>query len=97
MSVLACLPELRTLNVSQNGGVTDKSVERLAGLPALENLNLSNTSVDPAAVPALQRLPSLTTLSLYSLGIPQSAVPQLRASLPRLLSLGLDESPQQSK
>ena len=47
--------------------------------------------------PPPRRLSSLTALSLYSLGIPQSAAPQLRASLPRLLSLGLDESPQQSK
>ena len=89
--VFAGLSELRTLNVSQNGGVTDSCVPLLAALPVLETLNLSNTDLTPAAVPSLQRLLSLTSLALYSTDIPPSAAGAIKGSLPRLLTLGLDE------
>ena len=89
--VLAELSELRCMNISQNGGVTDRSVPLLAGLPVLESLNLSNTSVGYGALPALQRLASLTSLALYSCAIPPSAAAGLRAALPRLLTLGMDD------
>ena len=88
--VLSGLPELRTMNLSQNGGVTDRSVPLLADLPVLEALNLSNTRVGPAALPALQCLVTLTSLALYSCAIPPAAAGTLKASLPRLLTLGMD-------
>jgi len=82
---------MRIMNLSQNGGVTDRSSALLATLPLLESLNLSNTNVGPASLPALKLIKSLTSLALYSCPIPVSASPALKGALPRLLNLGLDE------
>ena len=90
VATLSTLPNMRTLNVSQNGGITDDGVELLANLPILETLNLSNTSVGVGALPSLQRITSLTSLALYSTTVPPSLSPALKASLPRLITLGLD-------
>ena len=88
--VLSTLPELRVMNLSQNGGVTDRCVPLLAALPVLESLNLSNTNVGAGALPALQRLVALTSLALYACALPPAAAGALRTHLPRLLTLGID-------
>ena len=90
VATLASLPAIRNLNVSQNGGITDEGVALLANLPVLEALNLSNTSVGVGALPSLQRITSLTSLALYSTTVPPSLSPSLKASLPRLITLGMD-------
>ena len=91
VSVLSTLSELRVVNVSQNGGVTDRSADLLTALPVLQSLNLSNTSVTPAAVPSLQQISSLTSLALHSCeGMTKQSAAALRLGLPRLLTLGVD-------
>jgi hypothetical protein len=98
VEVLAGLSELRTMNLSQNGGITFRSAELLGALSVLESLNLSNTSVGAKddggwerALPPLQRLTSLTSLALYACPpLTADGTRTLRASLPRLLTLGTD-------
>ena len=84
------LSSLRTLNLSQNLGITDRAIPALAELPVLESLNLSHTQIGAAGLACLRRIPSLTSLALHGCEAapPQAAL--LRAALPRLVSLGLE-------
>ncbi len=91
---LAPLLELRSVNLSQNSGITDAGAASLSRLPMLELLNLSNTGVGGGALPSLQSITSLTSLALHGCHFPspKAGAAALRASLPRLLSLGIDEA-----
>lgn len=91
VAIVATLPELRTVNLSQNGGITDRASGLISSLPVLESLNLSNTNIGPGSLPSLALITSLTSLSLYSCAFAASHTAALRAALPRLLSLGVDE------
>lgn len=84
------LGALRTLNLSQNLDITDRGVPALTELPVLESLNLSHTRVGTAGVASLARIPSLTSLALHGCEAAPPQAAQLRAALPRLVSLGLE-------
>jgi len=90
---LCALHELRTLNISQNIGITDAATPLLGRLCVLETLNLSSTKVGVAGLAALHNLVSLTSLALYECPIPKRHILQLKAALPHLRSLGVDDRP----
>ena len=90
LAPLPCCASLRTLNISQNPAIGDRGLAPLALLPVLESLNLSHTQVGSAGVAALRGIPSLTSLALHGCEAAQSQAALLRASLPRLVSLGLE-------
>ena len=90
-AAVATLSELRSLNFSQNLGISDDGAAHLAaGCPVLSSLNLSNTSVGAGATVSLGQISSLSSLALLGCPIPPSHAAALRAALPRLLVLALD-------
>ncbi|CAI5528098.1 unnamed protein product [Closterium sp. Naga37s-1] len=62
---LASLPQLASLNVSQNQRITDTGVKALAALTTLETLNLSGSGVTRNGLCHLLALSRLTSLSLH--------------------------------
>ena len=62
----------------------------LTELRVLESLNLSATKVGTGGLLLLRQISSLTSLALYGCPVPPAHTALLHASLPRLLSLGID-------
>ncbi|CAI5959135.1 unnamed protein product, partial [Closterium sp. NIES-64] len=62
---LASLPQLASLNVSQNQRISDTGVKALAALTTLETLNLSGSGVTRNGLCHLLALSRLTSLSLH--------------------------------
>jgi hypothetical protein len=59
-------------------------------LLVLEALNLSHTQVGAAGMASLRLIPSLTSLALHGCEAAPSQAALLRASLPRLIALGIE-------
>jgi hypothetical protein len=90
LAALPGCPELRTLNLSQNPGISDRGLPPLTELRVLESLNLSATKVGTGGLLLLRQCASLTSLALYGCPVPPAHAALLHASLPRLLSLSID-------
>ena len=69
--------------------VVSADLERFVGLPKLEGLHLTNTSVDTEAIPRIAKMPPLLSLVLGGTRVKCSDLPGL-AGLPRLAYLALD-------
>ncbi|KAI5014368.1 hypothetical protein ZWY2020_055758 [Hordeum vulgare] len=82
------LKALTLLNLSQNGNLTDKTLEIISGLTSLVSLNLSYSRVSNAGLHHLRPLQNLRSLSLDSCKVTACEVKKLQlAALPNLVSV----------
>jgi len=82
------LKALTLLNLSQNGNLTDKTLELISGLTALVSLNVSNSRVSNSGLHHLTLLQNLRSLSLESYRVTPAEIKKLRlAALPNLISV----------
>jgi len=82
------LKALTLLNLSQNGNLTDKTLELISGLTALVSLNVSNSRVSNSGLHHLTLLQNLRSLSLESCRVTPAEIKKLRlAALPNLISV----------
>lgn len=82
------LKALTLLNLSQNGKLTDKTLELISGLTALVSLNVSNSRVSNSGLHHLKPLQNLRSLSLESCRVTASEMDKLRlVALPNLISV----------
>lgn len=70
-----------------NPDVTDQTVQRLAGMDRLQELDLSNTQVTDAGLKVLKDLPALTTLRLKNTKITDQGFRESLAEKPSLMRL----------
>nr|CAE02935.3 OSJNBa0014K14.7 [Oryza sativa Japonica Group] len=82
------LKALTLLNLSQNGNLTDKSLELISRLTALVSLNVSNSRVSNSGLHHLKPLQNLRSLSLESCKVTAIEIKKLQlAALPNLVSV----------
>jgi Leucine-rich repeat (LRR) protein len=82
------LKALTLLNLSQNGNLTDITLEIISGLTALVTLNLSNSRVSNAGLHHLKPLQSLRSLYLESCKVTACEIKKLQlAALPNLITV----------
>ena len=84
--VVARLPGLRHLLTDGNGGaLTDRGLAHLAGLTALESLDLEWSAVTDAGLPAVAALPALRWVDLGgAAGVTSAGLAALRRERPDL-------------
>lgn len=92
MNYLAGSTELRVLQLDETQ-ITNKAVEFIAGhFPALEELDLSSTSINDHAVPFLAKLQHLSDLDLSNTYVTDASIPVL-ARMTQLRTLNLVHVP----
>jgi len=85
--------ELTLLNLGQNFRITDAAVPSLLRLEKLGSLNLQYSRITNEGVSQLSRLTNLTALALKGCNrVSHAAVEELRAKMPRLSEVGLDNA-----
>jgi hypothetical protein len=91
---LATIPNLTSLNLSQNERITNRGAASLAALSNLKALNLSNTAVTPDALRYFSDLSKLKSLALYGCRdmIDNPRVQSLQSKLPSLRCLRLNST-----
>ncbi|KAF5957174.1 hypothetical protein HYC85_004399 [Camellia sinensis] len=81
------LSSLTVLNLSQNGNLTDKSLEMISGLRQLISLNVSNSRITSAGLKHLRPLKNLKSLTLESCKVTVNDIKRLQTiDLPNLVS-----------
>ncbi|THG01197.1 hypothetical protein TEA_018431 [Camellia sinensis var. sinensis] len=79
------LSSLTVLNLSQNGNLTDKSLEMISGLRQLISLNVSNSRITSAGLKHLRPLKNLKSLTLESCKVTVNDIKRLQMiDLPNL-------------
>ena len=90
---IATITNLTSLNLSQNGLITNRGASSLAALVNLKALNLGNTSVDSDALKFFTGLLKLQSLALYGNDTENSPrLTSLQNELPSLRCLRLNSS-----
>jgi len=88
---LSKMRNLRSLSVAQNPRVSDLCLPSIAGMPLLEALNLSQSSVTGAGILKLAPMSRLESLALYGVSrVRPHAAAKLRDAMPRLTVLGVE-------
>lgn len=77
LEFLGRLRQLKELSLNGCAGVTDKTIELIAGLPKLESLRVSSTSITSKAEAILASLPRLIHLDASQTGLPRAAIKRL--------------------
>ena len=86
---ISAMKSLMSLNIAQNRGITDASMERLSTLHNLTSLNLTHTSITNSGLSRLNKLDKLQSLAVYNTKLTKAAVLQLTNALPALQSIGV--------
>ena len=86
LAYLRGLKKLRILNltVDQQPAIVDEGLVHLAGLTALEELDLFSQEVSDAGLEHLKGLPALCRLDVRSTKVTEKGIERLKASLPQL-------------
>jgi serine/threonine protein kinase len=82
MKIIATMPNLLALDVSENPSITDAGVESICHLQKLQILNLRKTAVTSDCVPFLKRAPVLIQLKISSSKWGADEQKRLRAAIP---------------
>ncbi len=82
LASLARLTSLEKLSLSSATGITDLGLEKLAGLPRLESVDLPDSPITEAGLRALDRCPTLGSVRVSKARIDPETLRQLRAARP---------------
>jgi hypothetical protein len=82
--------ELLGVDLGRKAGVNDAGVKRIADIPELESVDLSETAVTDGVMATLATLPALKILHLDRTAVGDGAVPRLKRL--KLIELGLQET-----
>ncbi len=81
MKILSTIPNLTTLDLSRNPGLTDRGISCLEGLKNIRELYIDDTSVSPGCIKTLKHL-SLRTLKIGSNNWTREQLVTLNDALP---------------
>jgi cytochrome b561 len=80
VKAIAAYPNLQSLRLEANEGLTDAAVSALSGAKGLTYLNLTGTKVTDAAIAAAGGLPKLQRLYVWNTAVTPAAVDRLKAT-----------------
>lgn len=80
LEFLAGMKRLKVLDLASNKAVTDRTVELISKLPALEELSLASTGITKACVDMLSSMKKLKEVNLHLTSVPRAAQKRLNAN-----------------
>ncbi len=82
VTIVATMPRLWSLDLSNNPAITDASLPKLARLPQLSTLNLLGTSVGKKSLQSLKTMKQLTLLKIPRVAFTPEQKAELQEALP---------------